>query len=209
MHARVTVVQGPPGGLEKGQALFERTMVPALRELPGFAGVVLLVDRESGRGSSISTWDSEEAMRGADATIEAVRAGNRAEMAELGIEVVETEFYELTMLARDQPPVAGACVRAISGQGRADSTDAQRDLIRERALPVFRAQKGFRAAISGVNRENARFFASSAWDTAADREASEAALLPLREEMQQLVEGELQVTRAEVLFAEIKAGAEV
>jgi hypothetical protein len=70
--------------------------------------------------------------------------------------------------------------------------------------------KGFRAVLSGVNRENGRFFVISAWDTAADREASEAALAPLREELQQAMQAQsLQVERLEVAFAEVRASASI
>jgi heme-degrading monooxygenase HmoA len=211
MHMRITRVRRPAENLEASISLYQQRLLPTIREQPGFNGVVLLSDRESGAGAATSTWESEEALNAAEQVIEEQRARNAEEMGKLGIEIVDNERYELTVLERVQPPVPGVCVRLISGQGSpGTSADAQRDLVRDRALPRVRGMKGFRAVLSGVNRENGRFFVISAWDTAADREASEAALAPLREELQQAMQAQsLQVERLEVAFAEVRASASI
>jgi hypothetical protein len=80
-------------------------------------------------------------------------------------------------------------------------------LIRE-TLPVLKAQPGFRALLLGANRQTGRVLVSSAWETAADREASDAAIQERRREAAQLAGAEtVKVQLYETLFVEVKQAA--
>ena len=62
--------------------------------------------------------------------------------------------------------------------------------VREQVAPLLKRQKGFRALIVGVNRDNGRSLVSSIWDSAADREARDAALIELRRQGAQIAGAE-------------------
>lgn len=62
MYARVSTFQGPADQIDQGVQTAERDILPAIRQLDGFAGVYFLADRESGKTVSITLWGSEEAM---------------------------------------------------------------------------------------------------------------------------------------------------
>lgn len=62
MHARVTTGQFPLEEMDEAVRIYNDDAVPAMREQRGFEGVLMLVDRETGKGISISLWSSEAEM---------------------------------------------------------------------------------------------------------------------------------------------------
>lgn len=60
MHARVTTLQMDPDRIEEVVRQLEERDAPRLREIKGFRGYTLLVDRASGRAISTSYWSSLE-----------------------------------------------------------------------------------------------------------------------------------------------------
>ncbi|HEY7034711.1 MAG TPA: antibiotic biosynthesis monooxygenase [Thermomicrobiales bacterium] len=59
MYARVATVQVRVEKLDDAIEIYREGVVSALREQPGFQGVELLVNRETGHGISITRWASE------------------------------------------------------------------------------------------------------------------------------------------------------
>jgi hypothetical protein len=75
MHARVTTIYGTEEqGVEAVSHLRDVTL-PALKELDGWKGTILLVDSATGKASAISLWESQEAL---DASEEAAVGLRRA-----------------------------------------------------------------------------------------------------------------------------------
>lgn len=60
MFARLTIVQMKPDLIDETVKLYENSVVPAAKSQKGFRGAYLLTDSKSGKGISISLWDSEE-----------------------------------------------------------------------------------------------------------------------------------------------------
>ncbi len=63
MFARATTIQGPTEQMEAGLSGIREQIIPSLRELSGFQGVITLADRTSGKGITITLWDTEEDLR--------------------------------------------------------------------------------------------------------------------------------------------------
>lgn len=63
MHARVSTIEAPPERVDEGIDRVINGVLPSLREMPGFDGVLSLVDRTTGRSLTITLWDSEEALQ--------------------------------------------------------------------------------------------------------------------------------------------------
>ena len=59
MYARVTTIQGNPDQIDEATNLVRDTIVPALQQRTGFEGYLLLADRGTGKGITITLWDSE------------------------------------------------------------------------------------------------------------------------------------------------------
>ncbi len=60
MFARLTIVQVKIDKLDETIKIFEDSVVPAAKSQKGSRGAYLLTDRKTGKGISISLWDSEE-----------------------------------------------------------------------------------------------------------------------------------------------------
>jgi heme-degrading monooxygenase HmoA len=80
MHARVTTLQLQADRLDEAISRLEEEDLPSWRELDGFRGFTLCVDRSSGKVIGTSYWDSEEQM---SASEEAIRP-SRERAAETG-----------------------------------------------------------------------------------------------------------------------------
>jgi heme-degrading monooxygenase HmoA len=94
MHARISTFQfqGPPDQLDEGLRYARENIVPPLRQMDGFKGVIALLDRQSGKTLSVTLWESEQAMRASEEDANQLRQ----ESAEASSETVEgVERYEV------------------------------------------------------------------------------------------------------------------
>ena len=63
MYARVTITQLQPGKTEEAVSIFRDSIVPAAKQQQGFKGALLLTDPNTGKGVSITLWETEDNMR--------------------------------------------------------------------------------------------------------------------------------------------------
>ncbi len=59
MHARLITSQYQLDKLDEALQLYRETILPELRQLPGFKGVMGLVDRSKGKAIALTLWESE------------------------------------------------------------------------------------------------------------------------------------------------------
>jgi len=79
MHARVTTISGSPEQAEQGIASFRDSVVPAIKEMGGHGGI-LLIDRESGNALAMTLWEDEAAMRASEERANELRRTASEEM---------------------------------------------------------------------------------------------------------------------------------
>ena len=60
MFARFTIVQVKLEKIDETIKLYEESVVPGAKAQKGYKGLYLFTDRSTGKGCSISLWDSEE-----------------------------------------------------------------------------------------------------------------------------------------------------
>jgi heme-degrading monooxygenase HmoA len=92
--------------------------------------------------------------------------------------------------------------RLVSFEGAKD-IDAGIKLVRDEVVALLDVQKGYRGLTASADRAASVFGVLSLWDTAADRDASESVLAPVRSQGAQVVGGNLKVENFEQLAAEI------
>lgn len=101
MWARMTTFQGPAGQSEedvaKNTQIMKEQVLPSARKLPGFEGVLSLVDRDAGKGITITLWESEEALRQSEEAANTIRS-QAAELSDGNVASVER--FEVTV---DEP----------------------------------------------------------------------------------------------------------
>ena len=59
LYARVITAQFQPGTFDEAVALFRDTTIPALKQLSGFKGALLLSDSTTHKGMTITLWETE------------------------------------------------------------------------------------------------------------------------------------------------------
>jgi len=60
MYARVTTTQFSPYRLDEAIHIAREQIVPAAQQQTGFKGFLMLVDRSTGKGITITLWEGEE-----------------------------------------------------------------------------------------------------------------------------------------------------
>jgi heme-degrading monooxygenase HmoA len=68
MYARVSIAQAQPGKVDEGIRLHRDSVVPACKQQKGFKGLYLLTDRKTGKGITISLWQTEADMTAGEAS---------------------------------------------------------------------------------------------------------------------------------------------
>jgi heme-degrading monooxygenase HmoA len=92
MVARTSSWSGSPETLERWAEHAETKVKPFVAALPGNAGAVFLISRESGQGLTLTLWESEEAAAETDRNAEQSRAST---VEATGIELIERGRWEV------------------------------------------------------------------------------------------------------------------
>lgn len=93
MHARVSRFGG--AGEARASARSVDDLLPDLRNMDGFRGVMSLVDSGTGNSLAITLWESEDAMRASEAQADEMRQ----ELADsAGAQILAVERYEVETL---------------------------------------------------------------------------------------------------------------
>ncbi len=66
MYARLVTSQLQPGKTDEAVRIFNESATPLLKERPGFKGAYVLGDRNTGRGVTITLWETEADASGMD-----------------------------------------------------------------------------------------------------------------------------------------------
>jgi heme-degrading monooxygenase HmoA len=94
MYARVNRFQDRPENLAEAERFAEEKIVPQLQTVPGFLGVLSLVDRATGGSLAITFWESEQAMEASEAEAGRLR-GDVSQAA--GSEIRTVDRYEVAL----------------------------------------------------------------------------------------------------------------
>jgi heme-degrading monooxygenase HmoA len=92
MFARVNILQGPPDRVEDGIRDVRERVIPAAKQMEGYRGILLLVDRSTGKAMGITLWETEEARKASEEAADRIRGGS-AQAA--GAQGVDVERYEV------------------------------------------------------------------------------------------------------------------
>ncbi|MDQ3379023.1 MAG: hypothetical protein M3546_01705 [Actinomycetota bacterium] len=92
--ARVSSLEGSPGGIDKGIAFINEQIRPEAADLTGWRGILTLADRETGKAKTITFWDGPESLRASEARGDELRAQAAAAM---GDTISSVERYEVAL----------------------------------------------------------------------------------------------------------------
>jgi quinol monooxygenase YgiN len=176
VHARSTTIRGRPESVDEGIAFCRDEVLPMCREMPGCVGLSMIVDRESGRCITTTSWDSIESMRATTAQVQPVR--QRA--AEILGGTPEVAEWEIAVMHRDHRSTDGAGARVTWLRGDPDAIERATDVFKLAIMPEMETFAGFCGVSLLINRETGLAVTSVAFDSRAALEGSREQATALR-----------------------------
>ncbi|MGV0834597.1 hypothetical protein [Mycolicibacterium thermoresistibile] len=176
MFARSTTLQAHPSSVDAGIAHIRDEVMPELATLPGYVGLSLLVDRQSGQCIATSAWDSEAARH--DSAEPAHRLRHRAAEIFRSPEP-KVEDWEIAVLHREHAAGHAACVRATWIKLVPDQRERSLDYYRTAVLPSVEELEGFCSASLLIDSAGRRAVSSTTFDSqeAMERNREQATAL--------------------------------
>ncbi|MEU9142591.1 hypothetical protein [Streptomyces sp. NPDC048349] len=97
MFARLSTYQGSPVPAEGDLTTHSEAIVQQVQDLPGFRGVYYLVDRASGKATSLTLWDDEGTMAASEEQTTRIReeTARREGQRIVSVERFEVGFSQL------------------------------------------------------------------------------------------------------------------
>ena len=178
MYARSTTLRGDPKRVDEGIALVREEIMPAVQAMDGCVGLSLLVDRKTGTSIVTSAWDSEEAMRATERSVQPLRKRG----AEVMSAKPEVRTWEIAVMHREMSAPDGACASVTWTRG--DTQDIERNLaaFRDQIMPMLSELDGFCSVSLFIDRDEGRAATATVF---RDRSALERA----RENLQNIRAG--------------------
>jgi heme-degrading monooxygenase HmoA len=103
-YARVSTIQGSPDRVDEGIGKITDEVLPQLREVAGFQGIISLVDRDTGASRTITLWETEDAMRASEEAANRLREKAASDLGATGAPQVER--YEVAIAEMAAPVTA-------------------------------------------------------------------------------------------------------
>jgi heme-degrading monooxygenase HmoA len=205
MYGRLTRTEGTSAEINEGVRNFEQNVARPAREIPGNVGVVLMVSPEEGNGIGITYWSDKKAL---EASSEAMKKVRESSTQASGVRVAGVETGEVLSMESSGEPKPHTFIRLNTLEGRPEKIDAALAAFEKDVLPVLKSLKGFQTATMMANAESGKIWVFSVWETAQDREASEARVLNLRRTTATTAgAGDVKVEKFESVHVEFKVGA--
>lgn len=167
MYARSTTIVADPSTLTEGVGFVRDEVWPTVREMEGCIGMSMLVDHETGRTVTTTSWQSQDALRRSAPAVQPLR--ERVTKLMHGSQQVVDE-WEIASMHRAHRAAPGTCVRAAWSRVAPTLTARAIEFYKESLLPGIERLDGFASASLLVDRASGRGVTSVAFDS---REAME------------------------------------
>ena len=205
MYGRLTRIEGTPAEIEEGVKTFDQNVAKPAREIPGNLGIVLMVNPAEGKSLGITYWTDEKALQ---ASADAMKRVRESSTQAAGTRIASVDTGEVLSMERAGEPKTHTFIRLNTLQGKPEQIKDALASYQKDVLPVLKSLKGFRAATMAANAETGKIWVSSVWETAEDREASDARLTDLRRSTAATAGGaDVKVEKFESVHVEFKVGA--
>jgi heme-degrading monooxygenase HmoA len=104
LYARMTTIHSPAERMDAGIDKVKDEVLSAMREIPGFKGIIGLVDRNANTGITISLWEDEQAME--EGEVEGARLRDEAAKAMKAETEPMVNRYEVVLIEMKTPVTA-------------------------------------------------------------------------------------------------------
>jgi hypothetical protein len=201
VYARTATVHGDPKAVDDGVAFLRDRVMPAVEGLPGYVGLSMLADRDSGRCIATTSWADEAAMSSTGEQLRPLRT-RFAEM--LGGEV-ELRTWEIAVLHRVHEAPDGACTRVTWTRTDPSRVEQALDAYRVGLLPRLEELDGFCSASLLVDRRDGRAAGSVTYADRMTLERSRTDATAVREEFAATMDSQiLEVAEFDLVLAHLR-----
>lgn len=170
MKARVVTVQIQPDKLDEAVSIYRDSVVPAASEYKGCMAMLLFVDPSSGKGISISHWNSNEELTSSETS--GYLQEQFGKFADVFAAPPIREIYELSVAERPKSNPSHA--RIVTTQLKPGLVQNAPATYRDQLLPIIRQQPGFLGAMQLVDFATGKVVSATAWESEADMLAGQA-----------------------------------
>jgi hypothetical protein len=201
VYARTTTVHGQPTAIDEGVAFLRDRVMPAVEGLPGYVGLSMLADRDSGRCIATTSWKDEAAMADTGEQLRPLRA----RFAEVLGGSVELHSWEIAVVHRVREAPDGACTRVTWTRTDPSRMAPALDAYRTRLLPRLEELDGFCSASLLVDPREGRAAGSVTYADRLTLERSRTDATAVREEFAAAGNGEItEVAEFELVLAHLR-----
>ncbi|MBD0323679.1 MAG: hypothetical protein ICV72_09865 [Aldersonia sp.] len=161
MFARSTTVIAHPDCIDAGIRHIQNEVMPLLHDMPGCMGLSMIVDRDSRRCITTSSWQTWDEMTASEERLHPVRT--RAAEALGGRPQVDE--WEIAVLHRDHRSHEGCCVRATWFRVDPDKLNRAVDIYKLASLPALEELDGVCSASLMIDRSSGIAVSSVTYDS--------------------------------------------
>jgi heme-degrading monooxygenase HmoA len=163
MNARVVSLEFDRLHIADGLRTYRDEVIPAAVEQKGFGGAVLLLDRDIGHASSITFWESAEALAATD--LGSYYAKQVARLEKFFRTSPEREDYEIGVFARGTLSDSPTFARVVRASFHASRADEGVKVYNETLIANARKQDGFCSALLMIERTTGKALSISLWNS--------------------------------------------
>ena len=201
MYARTTTIHGDPTAIDEGIAFLRDRVMPAVEGLPGYVGLSMLADRDSGRCIATTSWKDEAAMADTGEQLRPLRA----RFAEVLGGPVELHSWEIAVVHRVREAPDGACTRVTWTRTDPNRMAQTLDAYRTGLLPRLEELDGFCSASLLVDPREGRAAGSVTYADRLTLERSRTDATAADEEFAAAVDSEItEVAEFELVLAHLR-----
>ena len=164
MFARSSTIHAQTSQIDAGILYVNDTVMPAMSHIPGFVGLSLMVNRDSGRCIATSAWRDEAAMHDSGERATAIRDGAAAAFGGMA----QVEEWGIVVMHRAHHARTGSCMRVTWFSTDPAGVDEAVETFKLGTLAKIEDLPGFCSASLMVNDAGDRAVVSVGYD---DREA--------------------------------------
>ena len=171
MHARMVTVQFKPGTIEEGVKIYRDSIVPEAKKQAGFDGCLLLADRTTAKGISITKWGTEAQLLANEQS--GYYSAQLAKLTPLLASEPVRDIWEGLIDEMRGSMKDHSCARLLFTHFDTAKIDEGVRITRDSVLPVARQQKGFEGFVLLADRPQGRGVSISCWESLKDLQANE------------------------------------
>ena len=189
MHARVTIAQVRPGELLETMYLLRESLYPALKQMNGFQGGLLLTNPNTEKVIGVALWETEADIPhvtppNRDAAFESTgRRGFTRRFFEASplermaviplLGQAAREIYEVRIQAEATSGGEPTHARVLTAQVQPGNKDEVVGIAQDFEVPILKQRKGFKSYLGLTDGSTGTGLMISLWETEADERAWE------------------------------------